>query len=108
MSSSAHVEYLGFSVKGAIREYNLRVRDAAGDHRDFTMTITNEAFLAHRVRYQDAPDVCFRLLQRELLAAVDGHVASRLSVTEADLEEYRVAQAPKAPQRRPKPPPPPQ
>jgi hypothetical protein len=107
-SSSAHVEYLGFSVKGATREYTLRVRDAEGDHRDFTMTITNDAFLAHRVRYQDAPDVCFRMLQRELLACVDGQVASRLSVTEADLEEYRVAQAPKPPQRRPKPPAPPQ
>ena len=106
-SSSAHVEYLGFSVKGATREYTLRVRDAAGD-RDFTMTITNDAFLAHRVRYQDAPDVCFRMLQRELLACVDGQVAARLSVTEADLEEYRVAQAPKPPQRRPKPPAPPQ
>ncbi len=102
--SSAHVEYLGFSVKGATREYALRVRDAGGDHHDVTMSITNEAFLAHRVRYQDAPDVCFRILQRELLANAEGPCASRLSVSEADLEEYRVAQAPKSPQRRPRPP----
>jgi len=102
--TSAHVEYLGFSVKGATREYALRVRDAGGDHRDVTMSITNEAFLAHRVRYQDAPDVCFRILQREILASADGQLASRLSVTEADLEEYRVAQAPKPAQRRPRPP----
>jgi len=71
---------------------------------DSVRYITNEAFLAHRVRYQDAPDVCFRILQREILASADGQLASRLSVTEADLEEYRVAQAPKPAQRRPRPP----
>ena len=101
----AHVEYVGFSPKGNSREYTLRVRQPTGDPRDFTVAIPNEAFLAHRVRYQDAPEICFLRLQRELAASPGGPPAVRLSISDADLEEYRVAHSPKPPQRRPKPPP---
>ena len=100
--TGAHVEYVGFTTKGTAREYTLRVKQAAGDSRDFTLSIPNEAFLAHRVRYQDAPDVCFLKLQRELAACEDGLPKPQMSVTDADLEEYRTAHAPKPPQRRPK------
>jgi hypothetical protein len=100
---SAHVEYVGFTTRGAAREYTLRVRPAAGEPHNFTLAIQNEAFLARRVRYQDGPDVCFLKLQRELAACADGFPASRLSVSDAELEEYRSAHTPKPPQRRPKP-----
>lgn len=101
----AHVEYVGFTPKGTSREYTLRVRSPAGDPRDFTLAIPNEAFLAHRVRYQDAPEICFLKLQRELAACPGGLPALHLSISDADLEEYRVAHSPKPPQRRPKAPP---
>lgn len=97
-----HVEYVGFLTKGAAREYTLRVRQTAGDSHDFTLAIASEAFLARRVRYQDAPDVCFLKLQRELAACASGLPEPYMSVTDADLEEYRTAHAPKPPQRRPK------
>lgn len=100
--TGAHVEYVGFIPKGTAREYTLRVREAAGDPHDFTLVIPNEAFLSHRVRYQDAPEVCFLKLQRELAACPGSLPAPHLAVSDADLEEYRVAHAPKPPQRRPK------
>ena len=103
--ADAHVEYVGFTTKGASREYALRVKHPAGECTDFTLVIPNEAFVAHRVRYQDGPDICFLKLQRELLAGAGALPRPRLDVTEADLEAYRAAHAPRVVQRRPKAPP---
>jgi len=103
--TAVQVEYVGFTSKPAVREYTLRVR-RAGEAHDFTLAIANDAFLGHRVRYQDAPDICFLKLQRELAASESRLPAAYLNITEAELEEYRVAHAPKPPQRRPKPAPP--
>jgi hypothetical protein len=100
--ATAQVEYVGFSTQGPAREYRLRVRVAAGEAEEFTLAIPCEAFLAHRVRYQDAPEICFLKLQRELSACGDGRPAAHLDVSDAELEEYRQAHAPKPPQRRPR------
>jgi hypothetical protein len=100
---SAHLEYVGFSTKGTFREYIVRMKQNAGAIYDFTIAIPNEAFLAKRVRYQDAPDICFHKLERELAALEGALPAVYLSITDAELEEYRVAHAPRPPQRRPKP-----
>jgi hypothetical protein len=103
MMKVAQVEYVGFKTEGAARQYTLRVRQATGESQDFTLAISTEAFLAHRARYQDAPEICFLKLQRELAASADSLPASYLSVTDAELEEYRTAHAPPSPRRRPKP-----
>jgi hypothetical protein len=100
----AHVEYLGFKTEGTGRQYTLRVRQPSGEFQDFTLAIALDAFIGHRARYQDAPEICFLKLRRELAACSDGMPASFLKVSDADLEEYRSAHAPKPPQRRPKPP----
>ena len=96
------VEYLSFTVNEVTREYRLRARQPGGEFHAFTLTISNEAFLAHRVRYQDAPDICFLKLQRELSACADTLPAPHLIVTDAELEEYRVAHAPKPNKNRPR------
>jgi hypothetical protein len=102
--SATRVEYVGFTTKGKVREYTLRVKQAAGEFCDFTLSIPNEAFLGHLLRYQDAPDICFLKLQKEL-AAIEGTMpASCLKVSDADLAEYRTAHAPTPPRRRPRPP----
>jgi hypothetical protein len=102
--TGAHVEYVGFRANESTREYTLRVKQAAGGIDDFTLSIANEAFISRRVRYQDGPDICFLKLQNELAALGGGLPAARLSVSDAELEEYRAAHAPKPPQRRPRPP----
>ena len=98
----AQVEYVGFQASGAGREYTLLVRPGAGEEPiQFTLEILNEAFTSGRLRYQDAPELCFRKLQRELVACAEGLPKRRLIVADADLEEYRAAHAP--PQRGPRP-----
>jgi hypothetical protein len=100
--TGAQVEYVGFVTTGAWREYTLRARPAAGagDWRIFTLAIASAAFLANRVRYQDAPDICFLKLQRELLAHPGEYPEAHLSISDAELEDYRVSHAPKTNQRR--------
>jgi hypothetical protein len=97
---SAHVEYLAFTAGEATRVYHLRVRRGTDLH-DFTVAIPNEAFLSGRVRYQDAPDICFLKLQREIAAREDEDLPARaLRMSDQELEEYKVAHTPKNPGRR--------
>lgn len=96
---SAHVEYQGFEAHDSFREYSIRVR-TVGDEEDmdFVVVITNDAFLKHRVRYQDAPEICFAKLQKELALCEEGESpARRMKISEAELAEYRSAHAPKSP-----------
>ncbi len=102
--AAAQIEYLGFAVVDSVRAYSLRVRVSPGDVLDVTLNIPNEAFVAHRVRYQDAAEICFIKLQRALLDGPEALRAGRLDVTEADLEDYKAAHAPKPPRRRRVPP----
>ena len=99
---SAQIEYVGFTSRLEMREYTVRVR-MAGDFRDIRLAIPNEAFLSGRVRYQDAPEICFLIVQREVLACEGGLPGTELCVTDVDLAEYRTAHTPKKPQRRPRP-----
>jgi hypothetical protein len=101
---SPQVEYVGFTVAGLTREYLLRVRQPGGDAHDVTLSIPNEAFLAGRVRYQDAPEICFLRIQRELTEAAGGLPAAHLKVNDAELQAYREAHTHKPPTRRPRPP----
>jgi hypothetical protein len=68
MATPYHLEYLGFKSGEAAREYRLLVRDAIGQYQEFTLVIEQKAFLSGLVRYQDAAEICFWKLQRELTA----------------------------------------
>ncbi len=97
--TTTQVEYVSFKASEATREYHLRVRRGTDIH-DFTVAIPNEAFLSGRVRYQDAPDVCFLKIQRELAAGEEGTFPARaLRMTDQELEDYRVAHTPKSTRR---------
>ena len=94
------IRYMGFECTSQGRAYRLRV-DGVGDPRLFTVTIPNEAFVSGRVRYQDAPEICYLKIQREMAACgEDGLPEPALVMTDQELEEYRVAHAPKSPGRR--------
>lgn len=99
--AASHVEYLGFKSSESGRVYSLRVRKGNAV-QELTVAIRNEAFLAHRVRFQDAPDICFHKLQSELAAAGGPPLASHFEITDSELEAYRAAHAPKPSTRKPK------
>src|SRR5579864_7289565 len=60
------VQYVGFTAGAVVREYSFIVRDESRQSREYTVTIANEAFVSHRVQYQDGPIICSQRLRREL------------------------------------------
>jgi hypothetical protein len=91
------VKYVGFQVGVVDREYRFAVRDTEKEDIDYTLTISNEAFVAHRVRYQDAAEICSLRLHREL-DLHDNHPPTRsFSITDAELATYQESHAPKRP-----------
>jgi hypothetical protein len=96
MSESTNVQYVGFEAKALVREYSFLVRQASSGTREFALTIVNEAFSSHRVRYQDGPDICSLKLHRELATFSNHPPQTHYRISEVDLNEYRDSHAPKA------------
>ena len=95
MTDTLLMQYVGFEVKHLVRTYTFSVRHAGNEVREFTITIMNEAFDSHRVRYQDAPDICSLKLRREL-AACDNHpLKTSFRISETELDDYRASHMPK-------------
>src|SRR5215469_1919370 len=88
--------YVGFETKGTDREYTFGLRGSGGESADYIVTIANDAFLAHRVRYQDAPDICSLRVHREFAAKTRHPSYTRFCFTDAKLTEYKDAHAPKS------------
>lgn len=99
MSDSILMQYLGFESRGQGREYAFQVRYNAEDVRDFTLTILNEAFTSHRVRYQDAPDVCSLKLRRELIANANHPSNTHFAISNGELDDYKAGHAGKSSNR---------
>ncbi len=95
MGNEVLIQYVGFRVRPRLREYMFQVRGGGESLFEFHLTISNEAFLSHRVRYQDAPDICSHWIQRELAANGGTPPRTKCAITDTELEEYRVAHSPK-------------
>jgi hypothetical protein len=95
MSSAIIVQYVGFQAKTLSREYTFHVR-GAGEEREFTLNIANEAFVSHRARYQDAPGICSERLQAELAAHENHPAETEFVITSAELDSYRAERMPKS------------
>lgn len=96
MSDEVVLQYLGFESIGAVREYAFTLRGADGASSEYFVTIANDAFVAHRVRYQDAPDICSLRLHREFATTRDRPPSTRFSVTDTELADYKDTHAPKS------------
>ena len=88
-------QYVGFETKGPEREYTFTLRGSGGESTEYFVAIATAAFLTHRVRYQDAPDICSLRLHREFSAETKHPRFTRFCITDAELAEYRQAHAPK-------------
>ena len=96
MSENVIVQYIGFEAEALVREYSFLVREASSDAREFTLTIVNEAFSSHRIRYQDAPDICSLKFHREPAVYANHPPKTRYRISETELDEYRDSHSPKA------------
>jgi hypothetical protein len=83
------VSYLGFKATPAGREYTVSVRAGIGDHRVFVITIDHAVFARGEARFQDAPDLCYAKLVRELERNPELPAGAALVVTPQELSEYR-------------------
>lgn len=92
MKDGIIVQYLGFQTKQLVREYSFQVREG-GAERAFTLNIANHAFLSHRARYQDGPDICAQRLQAELAAHANHPSETDYVITSAELDSYRTSRA---------------
>lgn len=96
-------EYVGFTTDETSRIYTMRVRKPGGVVLEFQIAIPNQSFLSKKVRYQDAAEICFLRLERELSeCGEDATPASFIQITDAELDEYREAHTKKAPPPRPR------
>lgn len=95
LSDAVVLQYMGFETKGAVREYTFTFRGSGGASWEYFVTIANAAFVAHRVRYQDAPDICSRRLHREFASKADQPPSTRFCVTDAELADYKDTHTPK-------------
>jgi hypothetical protein len=89
------LQYVGFETKGGIREYAFTLRGTGGASSEYFVTIASDAFVAHRVRYQDAPEICSLRLHREFVTQTDHPPSARFSVTDVELADYQDSHAPK-------------
>ena len=84
------IQYIGFQPKPRGRDYSYRVVDPKAEPREFTLTISNQAFLERRVPYQDAAAICYQRLQRELAMENPQQPLRRhFTISDQELEEYR-------------------
>jgi hypothetical protein len=96
MADSIFVQYLGFQAHTLVRKYIFAVRETATEPLHYTLTIANEAFVSHRARYQDAPEICSLRLHRELDAYANHPPTTSFCITDTELAIYQDARKPKA------------
>ena len=99
MSKDVIMQFVGFIAKPLAREYTFMVREPSIEPREFTIAIANEAFIEHRLRFQDGPDVCSAKLRRELLNGANLAPESHFDLTNAELDDYHASHS--APRRTP-------
>ena len=97
------IEYVGFQSRSVGREYTLRVRHVSEAEVTFTRVILEADFVARRARYQDGPEICFQMLQKELASSED-LPPRRSTVGDGELASYKAAHSPRPPRRKPLPP----
>lgn len=84
------IQYIGFQPNSRGRDYSYRVVDPKTETREFTVTISNQDFTERHVPYQDAADICYQKLQRELAAETpEQPLRRRFAVSDQDFEAYR-------------------
>ena len=83
------LQYVGFETKGAVREYVFCRCGPGRESSSYFVTIANEAFTAHRARYQDGPAISSIRLRREFASKVTHPPSTTFSVTDAELADYQ-------------------
>jgi hypothetical protein len=83
------IQYTGFELRPRGRDYSYRVVGPKSEAREFTLTISNQAFEDRRVFYQDGAGICYQKLQRELSAETSESPLTRhFTISDQELASY--------------------
>jgi hypothetical protein len=93
------IRYMGFECTQEGRAYRLRV-EGMSDPRLVTVVIPTAAFASRKARFQDAPELCYLRLQRELAMNTDLPDGLELVITADEMDAYRDAQLRRSPDRK--------
>ena len=89
------IQYLGFRLKPRGRDYNYRVVGPKNETREFTLTISYQAFADRQVPYQDAADLCYQKLRKDLAAeSAENLLPRHHKISDQELDEYRARHRP--------------
>ena len=84
-----NIQYVGFRVAAASRNYAFCVTEAATEARHFTVKIQSEVFRSTPLKFQDGPDICFARVRRELERETQEAPAEpHLRIEDQDILEY--------------------
>lgn len=84
------IQYVGFQPKARGRDYTYLVIDTKSQNREFIFSISNQALVERRVRYQDAASLCYQKLQKALELETAAQPLPRHStVSDQELADYR-------------------
>jgi hypothetical protein len=84
------IQYAGFQVQPHGRDYSYYVLNPPAASRHFICTISHQAFAERRILYQDAADLCYQKLQREILAETgERPLPPHCVVSDQELDAYR-------------------
>jgi hypothetical protein len=85
------LQYVGLENKRAVREDAFTLRGAGGACSEYFVTIANDACVAHRPRYPNAPDICSLRLHREFASQTGRPASTRFCVADAELADCKAA-----------------
>jgi hypothetical protein len=84
------IQYAGFQVQLHGRDYSYYVLNPPSASRHFTFTIPHQAFAERHILYQDAADLCYQKLQRDLVVETgEPPMQSHCIVSDQELDTYR-------------------
>ena len=84
------IQYAGFQVQPYGREYSYYVLNPPAASRHFLLTISHQAFAERQILYQDAADLCYQKLQRDLVAETgEQPLPPHCVVSDQELDAYR-------------------
>jgi hypothetical protein len=84
------LRYLGVMPQVGFVEYGFRIENKDKSYRQVVLTVADDFFLRKDLKPQEAPDLCYQKILRELeFEKTDAILPFTASVTALDVAQYR-------------------
>jgi hypothetical protein len=85
------LRYLGKISQPEFSEFGFRIENEDKSVRLLILTIADSLFLTKQLMVQEAPDLCYQMVLTDLNSKSADPDKELISVTESDIEQYRIA-----------------